>query len=172
MCALSACCAGKSQQAQELLQRAISAGCPRSDLFMLAFVIEFNAERFQEALAALGWSTSPNSARLSLYKAAAFVRTQDWGAARTELDRALMTGSSSTLLEQPLSMLDQWQWLAGCHAYRSLLPGADKSAELAKSLEYFKLSIKAGDWELRQAWYQPRLWPLRELAEFRQLCRQ
>ena len=169
--AIAALCVDDIAKARELLQRIKSTDIARSEIYMLAYIVEFNAERFDEALTALSWSPDKNSGEQTLYRAAVHCRLQDWETAKSRLERAFDVGTSSVLGESGRGMADQWQWLAGCHAYRAIMPGEDKPAELAEALKYYKLSIKAGDWHTRYAWYQPRLWPLREMPEFQELCK-
>lgn len=169
--AAAALCKGDIAAARDLLLRIKSTNVSRAEIHMLAYVIEFCAERFDEALTALTWGQDNSSGEYSLYRAAVLCRLQDWETAKSELERAFDVGVTAKLGEGGRGMADQWQWLAGCHGYKALLPGESRQAELEEALKYYKLSIKAGDWQTRYAWYQPRLWPLRELPEFQQLCK-
>ncbi|MEZ5992605.1 MAG: hypothetical protein R3E76_09650 [Planctomycetota bacterium] len=81
-------------------------------------------------------------------------------------------GITGRIRESVIDMTDQWQWLAGCHAHRAMLPDADRKAELAKAMEFYELSVQAGHFTHRFAWFQPRLHPLREVPEFRRACGQ
>lgn len=137
------------------------------------YVVHYNLRNFDEALRVLNVDADFRCASSdSLYRAAVHARRVEWSEAERELDTALKIGIRGRIGDHHDGMLEQWQWLAGCHAHLAILPGADRSGELAKGMELYKLSVQAGYYAHRFAWFQPRLHPLREVPEFQQICGQ
>ncbi|MCA8916801.1 MAG: hypothetical protein KDB90_15515 [Planctomycetes bacterium] len=164
---------GDIDTARELLNRIEPGKARRARSRYTVYTIEFNAGNFEAALKALSQDAEDcAAAEDSLYRAAIHVRLEEWDHAKSELQLALSAGHTSLQTATVDDMDDHWQWLAGCHAHKAMLPGAERHAELSKALEYYRMSISAGNYTHRAAWFQPRLYPLREVAEFRELCGQ
>ncbi|MCB9894867.1 MAG: tetratricopeptide repeat protein [Planctomycetes bacterium] len=164
---------GNLDEARALMKRLEGSRIARDHDHYIQYALEFHAAQFDAALEVLGKSTGylPPSEN-SLYRAAVHVHREDWDLARTDLETALQVGTRALQAGRRAAMGDHWQWLAGCHALTAQLPHGDKEAELAKAMEFYRLSMRAGYYSHRSAWFQPWLFPLRGVEEFRQLCGQ